>query len=65
MVKDREAWPDVVRGVAKNWTRLSEQQQNQGIMCENPGLKDLEGEKVGLVYMSNGPLEDSEQWFFG
>ena len=41
MVKDREAWPDAVHGVAKNWTRLSEQQQNRGIMCENPGLKDL------------------------
>ena len=31
---------------------------------ENPGLKDLEGEGVGLVCRSNGPLEDSEQWVF-
>ena len=62
-MKDREAWPDAVHGVAKNWTRLSEQQQNQGITCENPGLKDLEGEKgQESQLLTSPPMDKSHLW---
>ena len=38
IVKDREAWLTVVCGVAKSWTRLSEQQQQQKWEHLNPRI---------------------------
>ena len=32
MVKDREAWHATVHGVAKSWTRLSEQQHKWSVL---------------------------------
>ena len=38
IVKDREAWHAVVHGVAKSWTRLSNETTNSNlhVLCRSP-----------------------------
>ena len=42
IVKDREAWRAAVHGVAKNWTRLSDQIRTTIVLCKYYPHQDIE-----------------------
>ena len=57
MVKDREAWNSSVHGVAKSWTRLSEQQQGNLHSAPHRGFINLFLPQCKRISFSPHPLQ--------